>query len=56
MQKGKKYDLVTIVECELPEGAKIKIGKVGRILKRMYLLYEDKEFPMISLAKISKMI
>jgi hypothetical protein len=34
VQKGKKYDLVTIVKCELPEGAEIKIRKVGRNLKK----------------------
>jgi hypothetical protein len=45
---GQRYDSVTVGESELPEGAEIKIRKVGKTLKRMYLFYEDKEFPMIS--------
>jgi hypothetical protein len=44
---GKPYEVITRGECKLPEGAKIRIRRRGRILKDTYLLYEDEEFPVI---------
>jgi len=40
---GQLYELITHRECELPERAKIRIEKSGRILKDTYLLYENKK-------------
>jgi hypothetical protein len=48
---GQRYDLITTKGCELPEGAEIKIGRTGKILKETYLLYKDEKFPVISLTK-----
>jgi hypothetical protein len=44
---GKLYEVITRGECKLPERAKIRIRRRGRILKDTYLLYEDEEFPVI---------